>query len=139
MAVLALLGDVQGLTEQFAAPGGPAVRATGLARATALAWAFGESLRYRLMMRRRARLGLADPVVANRFLLWCMWTGGLLGANAVIVIFRFTVGDLEQASAALHTAIVLCVTGLALGGGLSLWLAFFPPPAYILRVRARVA
>jgi hypothetical protein len=139
MAVLALLWAVQGLTEQFAAPGGPAVRATGLVRATALAWAFGESLRYRLMMRRRARLGLADPVVANRFLLWCWWTGGLLGANAVVVLFRFLVGDLEHAGPALHTATVICVSGLGLAGGISLWLAFFPPPTYILRLRAGAA
>lgn len=139
VATLAVLWAVQGLTEHFAAPGGPAVRATGMVRAAALAWAFGESLRYRVMMRRRARLGLADPVVANRFLLWCLWTGGLLGASVVILLFRFMVGDLDRASPALHTAVVVGVTGPALGGGISLWLAFFPPPSYILRLRAGAA
>ena len=38
-------------------------------------WTSGESLRYYAMLRRRLRLGLADPVVANRFFLWGMGCG----------------------------------------------------------------
>jgi hypothetical protein len=40
--------------------------------AAALGIAF-ESFRYWRMLRRRLRLGLADPVVTNRFLLWGIW------------------------------------------------------------------
>jgi hypothetical protein len=36
------------------------------------AWTAIESLRYYGLMRRRVPLGLADPLVANRFLLWGM-------------------------------------------------------------------
>ena len=36
----------------------------------AYAWTAFEGVRYRGMMRRRQAIGLADPMVANRFLLW---------------------------------------------------------------------
>jgi hypothetical protein len=36
----------------------------------AYAWTAFEGIRYRAMMRRRQAIGLADPMVANRFLLW---------------------------------------------------------------------
>jgi len=36
----------------------------------AYAWTAFEGIRYRGMMRRRQAIGLADPMVANRFLLW---------------------------------------------------------------------
>jgi len=137
VAALALLWVVQGLTEHFLPPGGAVVRATGLTRALALSWAFAESLRYRWMMQRRARLGLTDPVVANRFLLWSLWTGCLLAASVVVVGTRFLVADLEAIAPGTHLLIVFSVTGFALTSGLSLWLAFFPPPGYLLRLRSR--
>jgi hypothetical protein len=37
---------------------------------TAYAWTALEGIRYRGMMRKRQAIGLADPMVANRFLLW---------------------------------------------------------------------
>ena len=43
-----------------------------------LLWTFVECLLHYRRMRRRVSLGLADPVVANRFLLWSIWTGALV-------------------------------------------------------------
>ncbi|HBZ69862.1 MAG TPA: hypothetical protein DEP35_09060, partial [Deltaproteobacteria bacterium] len=40
-----------------------------------LLWGSGESLRYYALMRKRLRLGLADPLVTNRFLLWGLGIG----------------------------------------------------------------
>ena len=42
----------------------------------AFAWGGFEALRYFFLLRRRQALGLADPVVTNRFLLWAIadWT-----------------------------------------------------------------
>lgn len=40
------------------------------ARAAGLGWAAFESARYLRMYRKRAAFGLADPVIANRFLLY---------------------------------------------------------------------
>ena len=52
-------------------------------------WVFLESFRYFALLRRRRRLGLADPVITNRFLLFAIWTGGvvaitLLGVAALV-------------------------------------------------------
>ena len=42
----------------------------GFTVTVAFLWTAWESLRHYAMMKRRARLGLADPTLANRFLLW---------------------------------------------------------------------
>lgn len=44
------------------------------------AWTAAESLRYWGLLRRRLVLGLADPLVANRFLLWAL--SGLFASGA---------------------------------------------------------
>ena len=41
-------------------------------------WVFAESFFYYRRMRRRLRLGLADAVTTNRFLLFAIWTGGVV-------------------------------------------------------------
>lgn len=134
---LAALWGVQGLVEGYAPPGGAVVRATALVRGTALAWAFAEALRYRGMMRRRLALGLADPLVANRFTLWCCWIGSMLGTALVAIGVRFLVPDYGVDSPpALRLGISFGFMALATLGGLSLWLAFFPPRWYAARIRA---
>jgi hypothetical protein len=42
-------------------------------RVVVFAWVAVESLRYWAAMRRRLALGLADPLLVNRFLLWGVW------------------------------------------------------------------
>ncbi len=100
-------------------------------RALVFAWSGGEAFRYWAAMRRRARLGLADPVVANRFLLWGIWVGA--GALVLVVrVLRITVGlDTE-----LRMAII---AGLGLVSGVAIWLTFFPPRAYLRRVAGAAA
>jgi hypothetical protein len=44
-------------------------------------WGAYESFRYHRRMRRRARIGLADPLVANRFLLWGLASMGTFTAT----------------------------------------------------------
>jgi WS/DGAT/MGAT family acyltransferase len=41
-------------------------------------WAFVEYTIYVNRMSRQARMGLGDPVVRNRFLLWMIWTGAIV-------------------------------------------------------------
>ncbi|MBW2384087.1 MAG: hypothetical protein JRG92_10650 [Deltaproteobacteria bacterium] len=137
-AVLALLYVIQAVAENFVPPGGAVVRVTAVVRAGALIWALGESLRYWLMMRRRVELGLTDAVIANRFLLWCLWMGGMLGAIGVVILTRFLEIDIgPEAALAPRLMIVGSTLGLALLGGLSLWFAFFPPHWYAERLHAR--
>jgi hypothetical protein len=52
--------------------------ATQLSAAIPFAWSAGEAALAWLRTRRRARLGLADPQVTERFLIWCLATSGLV-------------------------------------------------------------
>lgn len=58
-------------------PTGAVGLAVILARSTALSWLFVESARSARQVRRRLRLGLGDPIVANRFVLWAISTGAV--------------------------------------------------------------
>lgn len=53
---------------------GPAYWVEWAVRAVPLVWLTVESLRYWSLARRRVRLGLADPLVTNRFALWGLWS-----------------------------------------------------------------
>lgn len=97
-------------------------------------WTGFESLRYYARLRKRAGLGLADPVVANRMLLW-----GLMGASAVSAVVIDTLllylGDALAQRVLLP--LVTSVAGLAVS--LFLVLAFLPPRAYLDAVKRRAA
>lgn len=122
----------QGVVEEFTAPGGSIVRVTSLVRATTLAWAFFESVRYRILMKRRASLGLADPVVANRFLLWSLWIGAMLVAIGITISVRFLLPEFSTAATTTQRVVVTSsIIGAALLSAISLWLAFFPPRLYL--------
>jgi hypothetical protein len=97
-------------------------------------WAATESLRYRAMMKRRLRLGLADPIVVNRLLLW--------GLTSVIV----TAGILLNGVAAFRGVSIVESPMVLLGSSTTglcqavlLMLAFVPPRAYLAWVRGSVA
>jgi hypothetical protein len=105
-----------------------------LARSAALLWLFAESTVFASRMRRRVALGLAEPLVANRFLLWSIWTGALALIPLFVLALR-SAGALEvpapgeTLSAAARAALAVVGMGgaVAVGAG---WLAFFPPAAY---------
>lgn len=100
----------------------------------AYVWTGLEGGRYYGLLRRRARLGLADPVVANRFLLW-----GLVGLFSFLSLIGPTWASVVQpdpgtlASVRLSTALA----GLVCAG--LLYLGFLPPPAYLRWVRGAPA
>ncbi len=60
--------DIAAATQRSIMGTGPMLVVTGMA----YAWTAFEGMRYRGMMRKRQAIGLADPMVANRFLLWCI-------------------------------------------------------------------
>lgn len=96
---------------------------------------------------RRAALGLGDPTIANRFLLWSCWTAGLAALPSIGIVLRlrellapqpvaslvdgtvvlnaFTVALASFAFSTVTVAVVAC------------WLSFFPPNRYLALVRAR--
>lgn len=95
------------------------------ARVASPIWLGAEAFGYYGRMKRRVDLGMADAVVANRFLLWAIasGTGTLFLLTSVPPLY------LGQGSrlAALDL-MAFAAFGLATAG--SYWLAFFPPEAY---------
>ena len=121
----------QGWIERFEPPGGAVVQATAIVRASTLVWVLSESVRYWLLMRRRARIGLAEPLVANRFLLWSLWMGAMLGTIGVAIFVRFFVpGFGPSMPFATRVLVAAPMMGLSVLAAVSLWLAFFPPRWY---------
>lgn len=99
----------------------------------ALLWGSGEALRYWTRMRRRVRLGLADPVVCNRFLLWGLGAGAA-GVGSLIGVVA------QIASGGVRTQIPWVLASSSAHGLLAavcMWLAFVPPAAWTRWVAAR--
>lgn len=96
-------------------------------------WTAVEALRYHGLLRRRMGLGLADPVVANRFLLW-----GVSGVSATLGISVSTaVILLGKAGAGMHPVSMLAVGVAGFTSSVSLYLAFLPPAAWLRFVAGR--
>ena len=96
-------------------------------------WVFLESLRYWTLLRRRLRLGLADPVVTNRFLLFAIWTGGVVAITLLGLVGALV--QLQNGSfrdgGGLGDPVLLGITRLlALPIAVAIWLTFLPPRRY---------
>ncbi len=94
-------------------------------RAAVLLWSAFEAFRYRRLLSRRARYGLADPVVTNRFLLW--------GVASAVALFMLTCFELAEfvgfMSPAGETFTILGSLPGPVAAAL-FWFAFFPPARY---------
>lgn len=100
-------------------------------------WTLSEPLLYFAALRKRLRLGLAEPLVADRFLLWGI---GSVARFAMLAIGAFSI--LRMAGEASDLAAIAAPTflgsGLAgIGVAVSYWLAFFPPREYVAFVARR--
>jgi hypothetical protein len=92
-------------------------------------WTTVESYRYYALMRRRMAVGLADPLVANRFWLWGTGALGTALATWTASIPYFLASQPELALAWTPAIRVATATvGLATVGLYAL--TFFPPAAY---------
>jgi len=98
-----------------------------ITRLVGMIWSMSECLRYSAMLRRRARLGLADPMIAHRIWLWGM------GAVAQVVVLLFEVVSWYTIGMALMgtTMGLYLVSMLGLVGTSAVALAFFPPASYV--------
>jgi hypothetical protein len=97
-----------------------------------MGWAFVECGRYHLMLRRRLRLDLADPVVTDRFRLYA--AGTLLGLITNVVGWCFWWFGREMLTDPVGAPLLGL---LGASSAVYMWLAFLPPRAYLSRVRAR--
>ncbi len=102
--------------------------------AAGFVWNTIDTTAYWLRMRRRLRLGLADAVVTNRFLLWALTGASAAGALVTLMCLRLADVNYMQAPVALFTA---AACGLLVS--VFLYLAFLPPPAYLAAVKRRAA
>lgn len=95
------------------------------------AWAAVESLSLGSLLRKRARLGLADPLVVNR-----MTQYGVSGAAVVASIAVSYTSQLVYGIAPPPWTAALA-SGLLVVGAASIWLGFFPPASVRARLLAR--
>jgi hypothetical protein len=92
------------------------------------------ALRYHGQLRLRMRLGLADPVVANRMLLWG------LAATAITVQYSYALAIPLLTGLIDANGAQPAVTGsLGLFAAATIALTFFPPQAYLRAMERRAA
>jgi hypothetical protein len=100
-----------------------------------LLWGSSEALRYWQRMRRRLRLQLADPVVANRFLLWGFGAGAA-GLGSMVGGFAQWWTQLPPT----QLPVVMLSSSLhGLAAAVAMWLAFVPSARYTRWIRSRAA
>lgn len=120
-----LVVDVRGGLDSPYRTGPSYLLRTGL-QVGCLLWGSVEALIYWQKMRRRLRLGLADPVVTNRFFLWGLGAGAAGIGSLVGVIGQLLSGRLPTESPGL----MLSSSLHGLTAAVAMWLAFIPTQAY---------
>jgi hypothetical protein len=98
------------------------------------AWTASEGFRCWALARRRLELGLADPLVANRFLLW-----GWVGVASLLSVTPSLVITLLGGDGSTHVVARLSTALGGLSASVALQLAFLPPAAYRRWIEARAA
>ena len=86
-------------------------------------WAAGEALLLARVLHRRARLGMADPLVVNRTGQWAVASIAIVGMIVLSFASRLAHGPVAPAWVPATSAL------LGLGAAASIWLGFFPPQA----------
>jgi len=109
-------------------------RLIGVASLVGHVWTGLEAFSYYGRMRKRSKLGLADPVVTNRFLLWGLVAACAIVASGVPLAVGLLGGDSFND---VPTRLVGAAATIA--GSVSLQLAFLPPQSYVRWLKARAA
>ena len=107
---------------------------TWAARTSVFLWLLIESFRYWNLLRRRLLLGLADPLVANRFLLWGIWSSVMLLTGmidpATRIYYMLEVGTeaqwVPEMAGSATVTLVTVSSGLLILAVITLYLTFFP-------------
>lgn len=102
--------------------------------ALAFTWTAVESLRYSRKLARRLALGLVEPEIANRVWLWGV------GASAIATLCSLMLIPMYRGVPPLQDTTILVLMALGASISTACWFfAFFPPKAYLERVRAQAA
>jgi hypothetical protein len=149
VAVFAVTWTFQAATGRFAlvVMPGPAFWIERSFFCGAFVWAAVESFRYHAALRRRLRIGLADPVLVNRFWLWGAWASatGLLAVSELLarIVYVWTTGQTEVVLVDRAMPIIVATVAVTSSvGGVAvalLWLTFFPSRRYQGWIEARHA
>ncbi len=133
IALLIAITVVQPIGVFFEATVDPIFYSEQVLRVASYAWGSYEAFRFYAIMRRRARYGMGDPMVENRFLLWgAATTMALLILIAMCITFKLTALSKIGAWTLTAGAILTVPTGFLV------WLAFFPPDWYRKRVERKL-
>jgi hypothetical protein len=92
-----------------------------------------ESLRYHALLRRRMALGLADPVVTNRFFVWGVGSGATCILVLILTGLYLQGHTLMTNSPAASVVVTLCGIAYTVVPVLT----FAPPTAYLRFVERR--
>jgi hypothetical protein len=92
--------------------------------ALTFAWNATESFLLYAQLRRRLALGLADPEIVNRVLMWGAGTVAAFGMTLHGLLLRALLGPVVSDGHRLVSSLFGLVAAVAI------WLAFFPPAAY---------
>ena len=98
----------------------------GVLQVGCLLWGAAEALAYSRRMRKRVALGIADPLVANRFLLWGI-AAAAAGFGTLVGLCAFSV---MREAAMLEPWVLASSSAHGVVAALAMGLAFFPPRAY---------
>jgi hypothetical protein len=104
-------------------------------RAGAHAWIGLEAFLYQRVMQRRVRLGLGDPVVADRMWLWSI--GG--GATTLLWLWVGVARTVGGAAGLQDPSTLQFIAAMGLITSVTNWLVFMPPQAYLRRIERRAA
>jgi hypothetical protein len=96
------------------------------------AWLAAEALLEWTKARRRLALGLGDPAVSDRFLMW-----GLFGASTTLLSAFMMWLNLTTADGSQGLVGQMALTGFGLVSAATVMLAFCPPAGYVAWVRSR--
>ena len=116
-----------------------------LGRSAPMVWVTVESFRYWAILRRRLRLGLADAVVVNRFLIWGIWSAAnfvnLVADPAARAVYVTLAGSSTEFVMEVMRPVMIGTMGVTMILGIvsaaTLFLTFFPTAAYRRWVEAR--
>jgi hypothetical protein len=88
-------------------------------------WGAVEAFVYYRLMQKRVRHGIADPVVANRFLLW-----GVASSLGAFMVATFQIGGAMGYGAGIASTLLSVGAWVGSPAALLFWLTFFAPQAY---------